>query len=214
MGTNLLEIQSGASGCQGNILPTMERGDALFLEAQAAWGGTLPGRVHAIQERPLRVEMDGYPPLRLLEALNIELGSEDLCWYWQLRPRTCEASVYHRRTEMVPFPALPAWVTFPCRPQPTVRQTLNWETGEITACRVYVFEWERGALAGLYGALVPDRPAVLDGEFLETAYGLDIRGDGGVQNIERYDQPVRTIPREISDPAIFRLRHIAKNELR
>lgn len=192
---SLFEVQSSlARSAEDNVLPCrQEGGDALLLEAERVWGGPLPGIVIAIQTEPLRCEISGLPPVRLLKALRMPMSPGYVESYWQLKVRERRAAVYHWRNEMVPMPALPAGVNVPSSGYPGCRNTVDWDTGEVLQFRLYVTEWVEGRVAEHFADLVPEKPASMRGRIVYTAYGLDYGADLRVVNINRYDVDLDTL---------------------
>ncbi len=200
--STMAEIQTVAGRRSGNILPGHSGFPAAVHAAEEAWGGPLPGRVRGVQHHPLRCEIAGRPPVRLLRATSLPLDCAHVAQYWQLRPAVRVAGVYHWRLDWTPMPALPAGLSLPGGPHPCARLTLGWDTGEVLGWRLYVHEWAVGAVHATW----PELTTADDAEPAhDRAYGLDYGADLVVTGISRYDYPVDSMdPAELEHSALRR----------
>ncbi|MYD95465.1 MAG: hypothetical protein F4Y02_17655 [Chloroflexi bacterium] len=172
---------------QGNILPGRPKFRGLMTRARAVWNGPLPGRVQGIQLDPLRLEISGQPPVRLLRALQLPLGCAQVAQYWQLRPERRQVAVYHWRLGWQPLPALPAGVSLPGGEHPCFRALVDLDTHSVTSWRVYVEEWAEGIVARAWPDLCDSGPTPPG---CARAWALDYGAELLVEAVRRYDYPL------------------------
>ena len=172
---------------QGNHLPGSPAFKASLLEAEGLWGGPLPGWVTGIQINPLRVEIAGQPPVRILLALMLPLGCKQMAKFWQLKVKERLAGVYHWRLGWCPMPAMPPGVSLASGEHPCIRQTVCWNTSKVVAWRLYVEEWIEGIIPNTWPTMADiSHPA----EGWDQLYALDFDASLQVNGINRYDYPI------------------------
>lgn len=153
---------------RGGYFPGLE-GAHLLREAEKVWGGPLPGTCKSLQQNPLRVELVGRPPWRILEAAGIPQNSPLLCDYWQLYVAERRCSIYHNLLPVAPLPALPAGLAL-CTDMTAVKMDFSFDDpAPPLLVRFYVFESVAGVVRRTWPDLAPDETA---GEW--DYYGLDV----------------------------------------
>ncbi len=154
----MAELQQARGGQPQGVLHPSSAGNSLLMAAERAWGGPLPGVCKGIQTDPLRCEMMGQPPERILKRAGVPAGHPLLCRYWQiyLDERIC--CVYHNRLSVVPLPALPAGITI-CTETTSVQIRYAYDDGApLPRIRLYVSEVRYGTVRAAWPDLVPEGP--------------------------------------------------------
>ena len=161
----------------------------LLHDLEDIWGGPLPGAVQGIQENPLRCELRGPAPERLLQAAGIEWRSPLLQKYWSLYPAERVAGVYHSDLNLVVLPALPDGLVISTSTN-AVRQIFTWDDCVLQSTRLYVNERIRGAVASCWPDLTPPCGDLS----MHCFFGLEYAADLQVTRIQGYAVPMHLQP--------------------